>query len=215
MSAVPGKLSAWQTDRRTNRQMDRFSALHRLNVHNYIIKLQNDKITSHITAQYKASKLVGHFCKHCQVVPYFIASIETYTKCGQPKSNLIGHCLKLVWKWPVANCYFVHCIIASIQCITFPPHCAKRTKEIQTKHLHIHGTTSPWFYWTVPRSNVVHPGRCLFKVAGSCSIVNHSYCQNSQYFTLLFKLKWRSRVFCTDLQTSYAEREGRCAVDFE
>ena len=31
-----------------------------------------------------------------------------YRKCGRP---MIGHCLKLVWKWPVANCYmyFVHC----------------------------------------------------------------------------------------------------------
>ena len=32
-----------------------------------------------------------------------------YRKCGRPKSNLIGHWLKFVWKWPMANCYFVHC----------------------------------------------------------------------------------------------------------
>ena len=60
-------------------------------------------------AQCKLSKFVSRFVN---MVPYFIASMymEMYRKCGQPKSNLISHWLKLVWKWPMANCYFVHCI---------------------------------------------------------------------------------------------------------
>ena len=30
-----------------------------------------------------------------------------YSKCVQPKLNLIGQIVKLVGKWPMANCYFV------------------------------------------------------------------------------------------------------------
>ena len=44
------------------------------------------------------------------LVTYFIASIEMHTKYGWLKSNLIGHWLKLVWKWSVAYCYYAYCI---------------------------------------------------------------------------------------------------------
>ena len=36
------------------------------------------------------------------------------SKCVQPKLILIGQVVKLVGKWPMANCYFAFCILYSI-----------------------------------------------------------------------------------------------------
>ena len=33
-----------------------------------------------------------------------------YSKCDQPKLIWIGQIVKLVGKWPMADCYFILCI---------------------------------------------------------------------------------------------------------
>ena len=57
---------------------------------------------TYIRAQYKASKLVGHFCKYCSI--FVNANVRkmwpTKVKFDWPLAKI----------WPVANCYFVHCI---------------------------------------------------------------------------------------------------------
>ena len=35
-----------------------------------------------------------------------VVQLKMYSKLGQPKSVLVGQMLKLVGKWPMADCYF-------------------------------------------------------------------------------------------------------------
>ena len=44
---------------------------------------------------------IGHFCKLSIAIP-----LKMYSKFGQPKWILVGQMLKLVGKWPMADCYF-------------------------------------------------------------------------------------------------------------
>ena len=42
-----------------------------------------------------------------------------YSKCVQPKLILIGQMVKLVGKWPMADCYFVLCYCIMPEPIAF------------------------------------------------------------------------------------------------
>ena len=67
-----------------------------------------------------------------------IASIEMYRKSGQPKSNLIGRWLKLVWKWPVAKCYLLNRHILIFVDTIFFAYCSNRyTNILITNILHV------------------------------------------------------------------------------
>ena len=55
----------------------------------------------------KGQKLVGHFLKIGHFCKLSIAiPLKMYSKFGRPKWILVGQMLKLVGKWPMADCYF-------------------------------------------------------------------------------------------------------------
>ena len=59
------------------------------------------------SARNKDQKLVGHFLKIGYFIGYYTAvPLKMYGKYGRSKEILIGQMLKLVGKWPVADCYF-------------------------------------------------------------------------------------------------------------
>ena len=64
-------------------------------------------IAIYISARNKDQKLVGRFLK----IWYFnglliTVPLKMYRKYGRPKWILVGQMLKLVGKWPMADCYF-------------------------------------------------------------------------------------------------------------
>jgi len=55
----------------------------------------------------KGQKLVSHFFDDRTFCRLLIAiPLKMYSKIGQPKWILVSQMLKLVGKWPMANCYF-------------------------------------------------------------------------------------------------------------
>ena len=59
------------------------------------------------SARNKDQKLVGRFLKIAYFIGYYTAvPLKIYGKYGQSKQILGSKMLKLVGKWPVANCYF-------------------------------------------------------------------------------------------------------------
>ena len=55
----------------------------------------------------KGQKLVGRFFEDRTFCRLLIAiPLKMYSKFGQPKWILVGQMLKLVRKWPMANCHF-------------------------------------------------------------------------------------------------------------
>ena len=67
----------------------------------------NTTIDIFSSARNKDQKLVGRFLK----IGYFIGNytavlLKMHGKYGPSKQILVGQMLKLVGKWPVANCYF-------------------------------------------------------------------------------------------------------------
>ena len=64
-------------------------------------------IYSRPSARNKDQKLVGRFLKIEYFIGYFTAvPLQMYGKYGRSKSILLGQMLKLVGKWPMADCYF-------------------------------------------------------------------------------------------------------------
>ena len=59
------------------------------------------------SARNKDQKLVGRFLKIGYFIGYYSAvPLKMYGKYGRSKQILVGQMLKLVGKWPVADCYF-------------------------------------------------------------------------------------------------------------
>ena len=78
-----------------------------------------------------------------------------YRKCGRPKSNLIGHWLKLVWKWPMANCYFAHCFNSEFE---LKPLSCSRDMDLQKFILFSSYFSSPFFrnsFWNHYNSHIL------------------------------------------------------------
>ena len=63
--------------------------------------------TPYYSARNKDQKLVGHFFEDRIFYRLLIAVLLiVYRKFGRPKWILVGQMLKLVGKWPMADCYF-------------------------------------------------------------------------------------------------------------
>ena len=60
-----------------------------------------------LSGRNKDQKLVGHFLENPTFCRLLIAvPLKMYSKHGRPKWILVGQMVKLVRKWPMANCYF-------------------------------------------------------------------------------------------------------------
>ena len=66
-----------------------------------------DYLLSTHSAQSKDQKLVGRFLEDRIFYRLLITvPLKMYRKYGRPKWILVGQMLKLVGKWPMADCYF-------------------------------------------------------------------------------------------------------------
>ena len=66
-----------------------------------------ETLVANCSARNKDHKLVGRFLKMWYFNRLLITvPLKMYWKYGQPKWILVGQMLKLVRKWPMADCYF-------------------------------------------------------------------------------------------------------------
>ena len=96
--------------------------------------------TRQSNARNKDQKLLGHFLKIRYFTDYYIAvPLKMYWKYGRSKQILVGQMLKLVEKWPMADCYFQHCRVSSTLAYNWLSNATLPQSSTVTKLIVTHG----------------------------------------------------------------------------